>query len=60
MSKIRICKFKLDIPYNDFFQYYGPDYTLHLTPSEMPNKNNSDYLEDIRYFLCIFPSNLIY
>ena len=37
-----------NIPYNDFFQYYGPDYCLHLTPSEMPNKNDSEYIEDVK------------
>ena len=38
-----------NIPYNDFFQYYGPDYCLHLLPADMPNKNDNDYLEDIKY-----------
>lgn len=37
-----------DIPYNDFFQYYGPDYCLHLQPSEMVNKNDRDYLEEVK------------
>lgn len=22
-----------EIPYNDFFEYYAPDYKLHLTPT---------------------------
>jgi len=33
------------IPFNDFFQYYGPDFKLHLTPSEMPNNNPKEELE---------------
>jgi hypothetical protein len=42
-----------NIPYNDFFQYYGPDYCLHLTPTEMPNKNDRDYLEDLKCAICL-------
>jgi hypothetical protein len=34
-----------NIPYNEFFQYYGPDFKLHLTPSDMPNLNSRDELE---------------
>jgi hypothetical protein len=26
-----------DIPYNDFFEYYAPDFKLHLTPSTGQN-----------------------
>lgn len=36
-----------DIPYNDFFEYYSPDFKLHLTPSAMENVNSRDTLEDI-------------
>ena len=37
-----------DIPYNDFFEYYSPDFKLHLTPStSMDNVNARDTLEDI-------------
>jgi hypothetical protein len=37
-----------DIPYNDFFEYYSPDFKLHLTPSSsMDNVNSRDTLEDI-------------
>merc|ERR1711991_322693 len=28
-----------DIPYNDFFDYYAPDYKLHLTASSTENLN---------------------
>lgn len=34
-----------NIPYNEFFQYYGPDFKLHLTPSEIPNLNTREDLE---------------
>ena len=28
-----------DIPYNDYFEYYGPDFKLHLTPEQRENQN---------------------
>lgn len=34
-----------NIPLNDFFQYYGPDFKLHLTPSDMQDLNNKQELE---------------
>jgi histone deacetylase 1/2 len=34
-----------DIPYNDYFEYYAPDFKLHLTPSSMDNANSRDELE---------------
>jgi len=33
------------LPYNDYLEYYGPDYRLHIEPSNMENQNSSDYLE---------------
>lgn len=33
------------LPYNDFFEYYAPDYKLHLTPSQtMENQNKQEHL----------------
>ena len=29
----------------DYFEYYGPDYRLHITPSNMENLNDRKYLE---------------
>lgn len=34
-----------DIPYNDFFQYYGPNFKLHLQPADMSNRNAKEDLE---------------
>jgi len=35
-----------NIPYNEFFEYYGPDFNLHLTPNPtMENMNSKDYIE---------------
>ena len=33
---------------NDFFEYYGPDYRLHITPSNMENLNSREYLEFLK------------
>ena len=33
------------VPANDYFEYYAPDYQLHLQPSEMVNMNSQEYLD---------------
>jgi hypothetical protein len=33
------------IPYNDYFDYYSPDFNLHLSPSSMENANTRDQLD---------------
>ncbi|KAG7381547.1 Histone deacetylase 3 [Phytophthora pseudosyringae] len=35
-----------DIPYNDYFEFYAPDFKLHLVPDkELKNDNTKEYLE---------------
>ena len=36
------------LPFNDYFEYYGPDYKLHLPVSNMENYNSQKYLEEIK------------
>ena len=37
-----------NIPYNDFFEYYAPDFKLHLTPSvTQENHNKPEHLQAI-------------
>jgi histone deacetylase 1/2 len=36
-----------DIPYNDYYEYYGPDYKLEVRPSNMQNANSPEYLDKI-------------
>lgn len=36
---------KNSLPYNDYFEYYGPDYRLHCPVSNMENLNSKSYLE---------------
>ncbi|CAM9174898.1 unnamed protein product [Chrysoparadoxa australica] len=39
---------KDEIPYNDYFQYYAPDFKLHLTPAIMENMNTKEDLDNVR------------
>jgi histone deacetylase 1/2 len=36
-----------DLPYNEYLVYYGPDYKLHLRPSNMENRNTVKGLQKI-------------
>ncbi|KAK1444001.1 histone deacetylase [Babesia gibsoni] len=36
------------ISLNEYYDYYAPDFCLHLTPSNMPNYNTPDHLEKIK------------
>lgn len=37
-----------EIPYNDYFEYYAPDFRLHLTPENRDNANTEASLEAVR------------
>ncbi|KAL7271638.1 histone deacetylase [Rhizina undulata] len=36
------------LPYSDFYEYFGPDYELDVRPSNMENLNSREYLEKIK------------
>ncbi|KAF2469172.1 uncharacterized protein BDR25DRAFT_304668 [Lindgomyces ingoldianus] len=36
------------LPFNDYYEYFAPDYELDVRPSNMENANSSDYLTKIR------------
>ncbi|KAJ1450208.1 hypothetical protein M885DRAFT_533023 [Pelagophyceae sp. CCMP2097] len=36
------------LPYNDYFEYYGPDYRLHMPVSNMENLNSAEYLGHVK------------
>ncbi|KAI3906125.1 hypothetical protein MKW92_040497 [Papaver armeniacum] len=36
------------MPQHEYYEYFGPDYTLHVAPSNMENKNSRLILEEIR------------
>ncbi|KAJ7546520.1 hypothetical protein O6H91_08G042800 [Diphasiastrum complanatum] len=40
-----------ELPYNDYYGYFGPDYTLHVAPSNMENRNTKSDLEFTRKYL---------
>nr|XP_060494004.1 histone deacetylase 1-like isoform X1 [Panthera onca] len=37
-----------ELPYNNYFEYFGPDFKLHISPSSMTNQNTKEYLEKIK------------
>ncbi|OAF65135.1 hypothetical protein A3Q56_07152, partial [Intoshia linei] len=49
-----------ELPYNDYFEYYGPDFKLHITPSNMSNQNNPDYLRKVTEQLCENMKNIMH
>lgn len=36
------------LPYNEYYEYYGPDYELDVRSSNMENANSPEYLEKIK------------
>jgi len=34
-----------ELPYNTYYEYYGPDFNLHIQPSNMENLNTPNYLQ---------------
>lgn len=36
------------MPPHEYYEYFGPDYTLHVAPSNMENKNTREVLDDIK------------
>ena len=37
-----------DLPYNDYFDYFGPDYKLDVPANNMENLNSKEYLEKMK------------
>jgi histone deacetylase 1/2 len=37
-----------ELPYNDYFEYFGPDFKLHISASNMANQNTTEYLDKIK------------
>lgn len=37
-----------EIPFNENFEYYGPDYSINVPSNNMANLNSRDYLEKLR------------
>lgn len=41
-----------ELPYNDYFEYFGPDFKLHISPTNMSNQNTPEYLNKIKWVEC--------
>ena len=41
-----------ELPYNDYFEYYTPDFRLHFPITNMENLNTREYLEKYTYVTC--------
>merc|ERR1712080_111243 len=37
-----------ELPYNEYFEYFGPDFKLHISRSNMSNQNTADYVDKVR------------
>merc|ERR1719162_2254217 len=37
-----------ELTYNDYFEYFGPDFKLHISPSNMTNQNTPEYMDKIK------------
>ncbi|KAF7810717.1 Histone deacetylase 19 [Senna tora] len=46
------------MPQHEYYEYFGPDYTLHVAPSNMENKNSHHLLDEIRSRLLDYLSKL--
>ena len=44
---------RTELPYNDYFEYFGPDFKLHISPTNMSNQNTPEYLNKIKCVLCV-------
>ncbi|KAG0611631.1 hypothetical protein M758_7G153800 [Ceratodon purpureus] len=36
------------LPHHEYYEYFGPDYTLHVAPSNMANQNSKKDLDNLR------------
>jgi histone deacetylase 1/2 len=36
------------LPYNDYYEYFGPDYNLHIEPRTVEDLNKKNDLENIK------------
>ncbi|EEY21183.1 histone deacetylase [Verticillium alfalfae VaMs.102] len=36
------------LPYNEYYEYYAPDFDLDVRPSNMENSNSTEYLEKVK------------
>lgn len=51
-------KLQDELPYNNYYEYYGPEFQLHIVPSNMENQNSPRYLEKQRNMLLEYLSHI--
>jgi histone deacetylase 1/2 len=42
---LKVLKINTALPFNDYFQYFGPDYRLEVPANNMENMNSKEYLQ---------------
>ncbi|KAK3225182.1 hypothetical protein Dsin_005044 [Dipteronia sinensis] len=47
-----------NMPEHEYYEYFGPEYTLHVAPSNMENKNSRQILDEIKNKLLDYLSKL--
>lgn len=40
-----------ELPFNEYYEYYGPEFQLHITPSNMENRNTRKELQETTMML---------
>ena len=45
------CEIVNELPHNEYFENYGPDFKLHINPSNIANQNTPEYLNKIKTLL---------
>jgi hypothetical protein len=45
LMKVSVFISYLVLPFNDYFQYFGPDYRLEVPATNMENMNSQQYLD---------------
>ena len=37
-----------EFPYNEYFEYFGPDFIFPISPSDMANQNTTENVDKIK------------
>ncbi|KAI6218218.1 Histone deacetylase [Aphelenchoides fujianensis] len=40
-----------ELPYNDYFEYFGPNYRLHIDQSQANDENDREYIQHVQDFV---------
>ena len=43
-----------ELPFNDYYEYFGPEYSLFVPPTNMENKNTPRYLDEVKLVRSVF------